>query len=418
MSRRRLLVALIGGCGLTACRLDVPPPTPRATPTPAPAGDALVVGATLSLSGRYSREGAILQAGYETWADAANERGGVSLGAAIRPIRLLVYDDQSEPLVAARQIERLVREDDVRLLLGPFTGQITTTAALAAERLGVLMVASDASQPELYARGLTRLVSILPTDDRLFVGLAELAARVTPRAWPIAVLIPEEPAYVAAVGGLRRRAAEVGIDMMEAASYAANAVDVSEPFERLARARPRLLVLVGDAERQAQLIRRARALSLSPPMRTIVPLPVSDDRRGLPPSLYDGALTVDWWSPRLTGVGPVLGSARDFAARFQARHGYPPDTRAAAGAAAGLALQLAIERAESLVPSAVRAAFGNLNVTTFWGRLAWDEAGRNIGTLPPVVQQQGELPVVVYPVGAETGSVQYPLGAWTGTGQG
>ena len=88
-------------------------------------------------------------------------------------------------------------------------------------------------------------------------------------------------------------------------------------------------------------------------------------------------MTVETWSPSITASGPVLGSARDFVERFRRLHGYEPEARGAAAAAAGLALQLAVEQAGSVEPAAVREAFSTLDVTTFWGRLAWDTAGRN-----------------------------------------
>src|SRR5215210_8358635 len=136
---------LLGGCGpgpRRAARLRAAAgPTPTVQPTPRP----IAVGVTVSLSGRFSSEGAALRAGYQTWERAANEAGGVRLGGEVRPVRLVMYDDESDPLTAVRLVERLVEQDGVSLLLGPFSSPLTAVTATTGERLGVLTIAPDAS---------------------------------------------------------------------------------------------------------------------------------------------------------------------------------------------------------------------------------------------------------------------------------
>ncbi|MDP8923695.1 MAG: ABC transporter substrate-binding protein, partial [Chloroflexota bacterium] len=385
LSRRRFIAGLLAS---TACSLPVPsePAAPAPPVVGATAGRAPIrIGLPVSLSGRFSREGQLQLAGYETWRQAANEQGGALVGTERLPVELTVADDQSEPLSAVRQVEQLVRQEGIRLFLGSVSSQIALAAATAAERLGALTLAPDASSPGVYGHGLQLLVSILPTEDHYFDGLAELAAGVAPRARPIGLLISDDPFYNTAAEGLRARAAALGIREVLVERFAAHETDLTPQVGRLAQARPRCLIVAGGADRIRGLLPTLRELEFSPPMRALVPIdPVGDGR--LPPEL-DGALSVDWWSPELRSSGPVLGSAREFAARFRALHGYPPNSYTAAAAAAGLALQLGIERADSTDPRLVRASLGRLDVRTFWGRQAWDADGRARGEVP-VLQVQ------------------------------
>src|SRR4051812_13339850 len=74
LTRRRLVTttlvtlgAALSLSGLVGCRLDVPtPPTPTAAPSAIVDPNELAIGAILSLTGRFSREGALMKAGYET----------------------------------------------------------------------------------------------------------------------------------------------------------------------------------------------------------------------------------------------------------------------------------------------------------------------------------------------------------------
>lgn len=409
--RTALLVA--GGGGLAACTLAVPTPIPT-PPTVAPGQTEsdLSIGVVLSLSGRYSREGALIRAGYETWADAVTQAGGIMVGTGRRTVRLVFADDESEPLNAGRQAERLATVEGVHLWLGPFTSAISTAVATVADRVGALVVAPDASASGLYRRGLKGLISVLAPDDRLLHGLADLAATSQPRAQPVGILIADEPANAAAAAGFRERASALELGPVRLELTALGSQDITAPLERIAEDSPRCVILATEAGQTARFTPTVRELLPFASMRVLVPLPepaASAARRDL---IYDGVLTVETWSPAIVASGPVLGSARELVERFRRLHGYEPDARSGAAAAAGLALQLAVEQAGSVAPTSVREAFGTLDVTTFWGRLAWDTAGRNRVAVPPVLQQQGDRVVAVYPRELAGASYRYPLAGW------
>jgi branched-chain amino acid transport system substrate-binding protein len=411
-------MALVGvvSLGLGGCALAVPERA-AATPTAAPAtsGTDLAVGVVLSLSGRFSREGALMRAGYDVWRDAVEQAGGIKLGAGRRSVRLVVLDDESEPLTASRMAERLAGAEQTRLWLGPFSSAISTAVATVADRVGAVLVAPDANAGALFRRGFKGLISVLAPDDRLFHGLADLAATAQPRAQPVGILIADEPSNAAAAAGFRERAAALELAPVRLELTALGSRDISAPLERIAGVSPRCVIVATESGQTARFTPMLRELMPFAAMRALVPLPeppMATARRDL---IYDGALTVDTWSPTINASGPVLGSARDFAERFRRLHGYEPDARSAAAAAAGLALQLAIERAGSAEPGAVREAFATLELTTFWGRLGWDAAGRNRLAVPPVLQQQGNALVTVYPAELAGGHLRYPLAGWPRT---
>ena len=401
-----------GAAGLEGCTLVVPPPPTPTAVAPGQAGSELEIGVVLSLSGRYSREGALMRSGYEVWADAVAQAGGIKVGSSRRPVRLAFADDESEPLNAGRQVERLASAGRIRLWLGPFTSAISTAVVTVADRAGALVVAPDASAAGLYRRGLKGLVSILAPDDRLLHGLADLAATLQPRAQPVGIMIADEPTNAAAAAGFRERAAALDLGPVRLELTALGSEDASAPLERISEDAPRCVIVATEAGQTARFTPTIRELLPFAAMRALVPLPEPAARSARRDPIYDGVVTVEAWSPALTASGPVLGSAREFADRFRRLHGYDPDARSAAAAAAGLVLQLAVDRAGSVEPTSVRDAFSTLDVTTFWGRLAWDAAGRNRVAVPPVLQQQGDAVVAVYPPDVASGRLRYPLAGW------
>ena len=417
VSRRRFVAGLSGIAsvlsllGASACRLEVPPPP---TPTQAPAlvvhPDDLIVGVVLSLSGRFSREGNLMRAGYQTWLDAVQRAGGLRVGGDLRPVRLIYADDESEPLTAGQQVEKLVTGPGARLLLGPFSSPLTGAAAVTSERLGALLVAPDGSAPGLFRHGYKLFVSLKPTDTQTLLGLADIAATVVPRAQPIGVLLSDELPIVTEIDGFRERAAALGLDPIQVEPFSPGSNDLAAPLERLSQLDPRFLIVASNQAQIELLVARVEEELPPPPMRALIHLP---ETAGGPPSIHhDGALTVEIWSPRRALSGPVLGSASAFADQFRRLHGYVPTVYSAEAAAAGLALQLGVERAASPEPREVRRALGTLDVQTFWGRLAWDVDGRLLDPVVPVRQQQGTSDAIVYPPPLAMSRVQYPLTDW------
>jgi branched-chain amino acid transport system substrate-binding protein len=402
--------SLLAGSG---CTFNVPPPpTPTAVPGPVVGPNDLPVGVVLSLSGRFSREGALMKAGYQTWQDAVQRAGGLRLGSERRPVRLVFADDESEPLTGGQRVERLAARDGVRLLLGPFSSAITGAVAAAGEKLGAVLVAPDGTAPDLFRRGFKLFVSLRPTDNRLLHGLADLAATVTPRAEPVSILVSDELPVITEAEGLRERALALGLGTVQIESIAPGATDLAAALERLSQQAPSLLVVAAASNHIARLVARVQDTLPPIPMRSFVHVPDAVEPPSRATSLFEGALTPELWSARRAYAGPVLGTAAEFAERFQRLHGYAPDERCAAAAAAGLALQLGIERAGSIEPREVRQALAALDVPTFWGRLAWDVDGRSQTTAAPIVQRRAAGNVIVYPPEIASGRVQYPLREW------
>ena len=84
----------------------------------APAGEPIKIGGSLPLTGIASEQAKWVKAGYEYWADDINKRGGL-LG---RPVKLIIYDDESNADKAVTYYERAITVDKVDLVFGGYPG--------------------------------------------------------------------------------------------------------------------------------------------------------------------------------------------------------------------------------------------------------------------------------------------------------
>jgi branched-chain amino acid transport system substrate-binding protein len=97
-----------------------------------PSGEPIVVGSTLSLTGAFAATGAIHQVAGEQFVDQLNENGGL-LG---RPVEWTVLDDESDQAQVTALYERLINQEQVDLIIGPYATPNIISAIAVAERYG------------------------------------------------------------------------------------------------------------------------------------------------------------------------------------------------------------------------------------------------------------------------------------------
>jgi branched-chain amino acid transport system substrate-binding protein len=100
-----------------------------------PRGEPIVVGSTLSLTGAFGATGAIHKVAGETFVRWINANGGL-LG---RPVQWRLLDDESDPAKVSALYERLISQDKVDLIMGPYATPNIVAAQAVAERHGFVL---------------------------------------------------------------------------------------------------------------------------------------------------------------------------------------------------------------------------------------------------------------------------------------
>ena len=83
--------------------------------TAVPSGEPIKLGGSLPMTGIFSESAKWIKAGYEFWAEDINKRGGL-LG---RPVKLIIYDDESNADKAVTYYERTITVNRENKLILP-----------------------------------------------------------------------------------------------------------------------------------------------------------------------------------------------------------------------------------------------------------------------------------------------------------
>src|SRR5438270_12678437 len=115
--------------------------------------DAVILGAAVSLTGKYSVNGKNTKDGYDLAVERINEMGGVKAGGKSYKLKIVYYDDESTPARAAQLSERLINQDGVKFVLGAYGSGLTKAMAPITEKYRTPHVEGNAAARELFTQG-------------------------------------------------------------------------------------------------------------------------------------------------------------------------------------------------------------------------------------------------------------------------
>src|SRR5437762_9465168 len=162
-------------------------------------GDTVVLGAAVSLTGKYSVNGKNTKDGYDLAVERINEMGGVKVGGKAYKLKVLYYDDESTPARGAQLAERLISQDGVQFVLGAYSSGLTKAIAPVTEKYKVPHVEGNGAARELFTQGYRYLFAVLSTSDYYLRDAVNLAAEVAkkngrdPKSLKIAMAFENDP---------------------------------------------------------------------------------------------------------------------------------------------------------------------------------------------------------------------------------
>jgi len=377
-------------------------------------GDTITLGAAVSLTGKYSTNGMHTKNGYDLGAKIINENGGVVVNGKKYKIAIQYYDDESTPARAAQLAERLINQDNVKYLLGPYGSGLTKAMAPVTEKYQVPMVEANGASVGLFTKGYKYLFAILSTTEQYLQTAVALAADVNkdPKKVKIAGAFENDPFSQDISTGVFDDAKKFGMKIVIDDKLPPDLNDMSATLTKVKALKPDLLVVSGHAKGAALAIRQVSDMKVNVPMLALTHCD-SADIIGKFGKAAEFALCASQWDRSLSYKDKYFGSAEDFAKLFEKTYDYAPPYQAAESAAAVLVFKDAFERAGKFDPKSVRDAISATQMETFYGNIKFDETGKNIAKPMVLYQvQDGEFKVVA-PVKWANAKLRWPTPPWS-----
>ena len=370
-------------------------------PIPAHAQAPIKVGASLSLTGTYAQPGSYQKEGYELCADHVNAKGGL-LG---RKIEFVFYDDQSMPATGVRLYEKLITEDKVDAVMGPYSSPITEAVANVSEKYQKVMVSPLAATTSIFKKGRKYIFMVISPAEAYLDGLVDMAAR---RGLKTIAVINEDTLFTkASAVGVAEIAKKKGMQVVFQEAYPKGNTDFSALLTKLKAANPDVIAASTYFDDAVAITRQMKELNVNAKMYGVT---VGGDLPKFYELLKQNAEYV-YGATQWEGNLPYPGQ-KEFVDSYQKKFGHEPVYHSAAGYAGCVIYGEAVKRAGTLDSDKVRDQLLKLETRTFFGDYRVDGDGFQIAHKMVMFQWQDGKKVTVWPDDLANGKPRYPTPGW------
>jgi branched-chain amino acid transport system substrate-binding protein len=356
-------------------------------------GDTIILGSAISLTGKYSTNGIHAKNGYELAVKKINEMGGVKVGGKSYKLKVVYYDDESTPARGAQLAERLIKQDGVKFMLGPYSSGLTKAVAPVTEKYKIPMVEAEGASRSLFSQGYKYLFAVLSTSEQYLASSVALAAEIAekngkkPSDVKIAMAFENDPFSLDVRAGVLEDAKKYGMQIVVDDKLPRDLSDMSATLTKVRAVKPDLLVVSGHSKGAATAARQIKEMQIDVPLIAITHCEAAKVVSKFGDST-NGFLCPTQWAETLTYKDDYFGTAGDYDKLFKATYdGYKNvPYQSAQASAAVLVWKDAFERANSFDTEKLRDAIAATEMDTFYGGIKFSDVGNN--TAKPMVLRQ------------------------------
>jgi branched-chain amino acid transport system substrate-binding protein len=365
-------------------------------------GDTIILGSAISFTGKYSTNGIHAKNGYDLAVKRINEMGGVKVGGKSYKLKIVYYDDESTPARTAQLLERLINQDGVKYMLGPYSSATTKAAAPVTEKYKIPMVEAEGASRSLFTKGYKYLFAVLSTSEQYLASSIALAAEIAekngkkPSDVKVAMAFENDPFSLDVRAGVLEDMKKFGMKAVVDDKMPRDLSDISATLTKVKAVKPDLFVASGHSKGAATAARQIAEMKIDVPMIAMTHCESAKVITKFGAST-NGFLCPTQWAETLSYKGKYFGTAADYDKLFKASYeGYKNvPYQSAQASAAVIVWKEAFEKANSFDTEKVRDAIAATDLQTFYGGIKFAPTGNNIAK-PMVLRQiqNGKLNVV------------------------
>ena len=383
------------------------PPTaapPTAVPPP-PAPEYIEFGSSMPITGKFASLGSMTLPGYEIAVEHINAAGGVYVAEydAKIPIRLTVYDDESDPTKAVAKMEALNSELDLTIYLGGAGSDMHAATAPIAEKNKVPYLGIAFALYAIHQQGFKYLFSPFPKTPQQSSDIFDVLDSIPEADRPTKIAIFQETTDwgIECAEGWKAEAAARGYEIVVHETYAPPEQELSSLIQAAKAAEAEVLLTVPIPPVGVAMVRQMEELGWAPEFTLMIRAPeaptwVDQGPRGQYLTIQPG-----WHhSVDFPGVDELNAS-------FESKYGRTADLLTGPAYACVQIAAQAIEDAGTLDTAAVRDAIAAIDMMTVVGPVTFNEDGTG-NVYDPLIQWLDYEQVLVWPPELATHDLAFP----------
>jgi len=375
----------------------------------------LVLGAALSATGIYAANGQNTKNGYEFGVKKVNDAGGIKIGDKCYHLKVKYYDDESTPARAAQLVERLIDQDKVKFVLGPYGSPLTKAILPVIEKYKVPLVQGEAASRSLFTQGYKYHFGIVATSEKYITPVIDMAAELAKKAGKkpsdvkVAMIYQDDAFSLDVRQGTVDQMKKHGMKAAIDDRMPKDLNDITSFLTKVKALKPDVLVVSGHEKGAVTAARQMSEMQIQVPIVGITHCESAKVEIDFPKA-SEGFVCPTQWDETMKAGDKLFGTAADYDKAMKAAH---PEYKTvpyqtAQASAAIYVWKDALQRAQSLDTEKVREALTKTDMKTFYGGIKFAEDGSNPGKDIILRQIQGGKYKVVWPLDVAAAKLNYP----------
>ena len=232
----------------------------------------ITIGSAISLTGKYATNGIHAQKGYEYAITKIKENGGVKVGGKCYNFKVIYYDDESKGDRGATLAERLISQDKVQYMLGPYSSGMTKAIAPVSEKYKIPMVEAEGAARSLFNKGYRYLFAVLSTSEQYLASAITLAAEKAEASGKsassvkVAIAVENDPFSLDVRAGVLDEAKRFGMKIVIDEKLPRDLSDMSAILTKVKLVKPDVLVISGHSKGAVTGVRQIGEKNIKVPM--------------------------------------------------------------------------------------------------------------------------------------------------------
>jgi branched-chain amino acid transport system substrate-binding protein len=229
------------------------------------AADPLRIGLSVSLTGGVAANGKQILLAMEIWRDDVNAKGGL-LG---RPVKLVYYDDQSNPANVPGIYTKLLDVDKVDLTVGPYATNMVVPAipVLMQHNMATIGILAVGANREFHYPKYFAMISSGPNPKLAFSeGFFAVAMKQNPKPRTVAIAAADAEFARVSADGARENAKKAGLKIVYDKSYPPNTTDYAPIIRAIQATHPDIVYNAGYPPDTIGIVRAAHEVGLKTKM--------------------------------------------------------------------------------------------------------------------------------------------------------
>jgi branched-chain amino acid transport system substrate-binding protein len=377
----------------------------------------IVLGAALSATGIYASNGTNTKNGYEYGVKKVNDAGGIKIGGRCYHLTVKYYDDESTPARAAQLVERLINQDKVQFILGPYSSPMTKAVLPITEKYKRPVIQAEAASRSLFTQGYKYHFGIIATSEKYLTPIVHIAAERAkkagkdPSSVKIAMIYQDDPFSLDVRSGVVDEMKKYNMKPVIDDRLPKDLNDITTFLTKVKALKPDVLLISGHEKGAVTAARQMGEHKIEVPIVGVTHCESAKVVEDFP-KIAEGFVCPTQWDETMKANDPLFGSPADYNKAMQATYNYKVVPYQTAEATCAIAVWKDVfQRAQSLDTEKVRDTILKTDLETLCGHVKFAPDGSNPGKDTVMRQVQGSKYKVVWPPKVAAAELNYPRDA-------